>query len=141
MRPRKKVLLVGPLIDPDTAALRFVLRCTASLAVTHTVSIAEAQELLSETRGQFSLMLIIWPRWGDVPMLEAARAADPLLPIMASVSRTASTGADCTLCRPTTAEVLERVKVLIARKRGPRKGSESAMRCGKPVRTLTDSAA
>lgn len=37
--------------------------------------------------------------------------------------------------RVTTAELLERIKVMAQRKRGPRKGSESAMRCGSRVRT------
>ena len=137
MRPRKKILLVGPLVDPATASLKFVLDCKG-LAVTHTVLISEAQQLLSERCGQFSLLLIIWPRWGDMPMLDAARAADPLCPILAVASKATSTPASHTLVRPTMTEMMDCIKVMITRKRGPRKGSPSAMRCGVPAKTSSE---
>jgi hypothetical protein len=43
---------------------------------------------------------------------------------------------DKVLCNPTTAEILRALKYLIKGKRGPRKGSPSAMRCAHNRKTV-----
>jgi CheY-like chemotaxis protein len=120
MRPKKKILLLAP-FEERLSTLRFLL-ATSGYAVTGVATAPEALELLRQQ--QFELLLLDLPTPGIDELLDAAHAIDPF---MRSLAMCANAG-DITrgLCadaifqrRPTSADLLERVKILCCRKRGP----------------------
>ena len=125
MRPPKSIVLVGPQPVP-AGILAFVLRIRGYKVVTE-VSAAEAQlRLLEAAGGPFSLLLVLWPLDGGRELLALNKAADRQTAALVLVYEgdlpVFEGTVDLVLRRgkASTAEILERVRVLVARKHGPR---------------------
>jgi two-component system response regulator CpxR len=125
MRPAKKILLAAD--DEDQIGdLRYLLYVRGFRVVTAesggaaVVALSEAPELT------FDLLLVMWPLKGATGLLKLAKAIAPDLPAVVITENEDRLPLgfmpDMTLCRAqrTNAEILERIKVLTARKRGPR---------------------
>jgi two-component system, OmpR family, response regulator CpxR len=124
VRPKKKILLVGD--DEDrVGVLRFLLE-------THRYSI-HLFNGVADAIG-VDLVLVLWPFAAARELLTAAKAFFPPIPtVVLSGNRTRlplGFMPDMTLCRDqcSSAEILERIKVLTARKRGPRKGTPAPVK-------------
>ena len=122
MRPKKKVLLVG--VDVDRASvLKFTLE-TCGFAVTVKTTAAEALEEMQSSR--HDLLLCVWPLSGVEFLIDQIYVLDLDIRtlVLAANLREVPFGlnADAILTRGncSSAELLERAKVLSARKRGPR---------------------
>ena len=123
MRPKKKILLVG--VNEDRlGVLKFTLevnRFTATCAPTA----GEALDLLQQR--SYDLLLCDWPLIGIERLLDQARGIDETLHSLVMAPGQSQPPDDVFFadeilrrggCR--SAELLERVKLLTARKRGPR---------------------
>ena len=128
MRPKKIILCVDD--NEQTLAVRKFLLETRGYRVLSATGGAEALELLERyAPGELSLLLcdLLMPQMDGLELIRRARELQPGLPSL-MVSGTVATmergsGADVFLpkgaCSPV--ELLERVRVLVARKRGPKK--------------------
>ena len=121
MRPPKKILLVAS--DEDhLGVLRFILE-TQRFRVTAAASAVEAAEILRTHF--FEVLLCEWPLPGIEALLDQARAIDDQLRslVLATSLKETPEGvyADAIATRGcSNAELLERVRILAARKRGPK---------------------
>ena len=122
MRPKKKILLVGANED-HTGVLKFLLE-THHYAATTVVSAAEAEQHLRA--GFYDLLLIEYPLESIEHLLDQAYDLDSTMHSLVIAPklrerpelRNASAVMVGNYC---SAELLERSKVLTARKRGPKK--------------------
>ena len=118
MRPKKKILLMGANED-RVSVLTFTLK-THAYAVTVAPSAAEAIEFLRVLH--FELLLCQMPLEGVDSVIDQARAADINTPSMVLTTKQVEPVlCDAVLPDACTMELLlERIKVMSARKRGPR---------------------
>ncbi|AFL86551.1 CheY-like receiver domain-containing protein [Terriglobus roseus DSM 18391] len=132
MRPKKIILCVDD--NEQTLSVRKFLLETRGYRVISTTSSHEALEIIdSHAPGELSLLLcdLLMPQMDGVELIRRVREMQPGLPsLMVSGTVTSferGSGADVFLpkgaCSPT--ELLERVRVLVARKRGPKKHVQS----------------
>lgn len=130
MRPKKKILLVDS--DPETLSIRSFMLCTRGYAVTSTDGpAAAAKAILAQA---FDMVVVALDR-GDadsrrlVSLLKNSAPHTPVILTSQTVSAgfphqaEAFLGKDC--CSP--AELWERIRILIQRKRGPRKQVKAAI--------------
>lgn len=118
MRPKKRILLAGA-DELRLSVLTFALH-TRGYSVLTANSAAQATALLP--RG-WDLVLCQWPMRDGVEILRRARAADRLLPTLVTTeTMVAPEGVFATaiLRRPTTEQLIDAMRPLLARKRGPR---------------------
>ena len=118
MRPAKKILVLSSNED-RLSRFSFVLR-THLYKVTAAATIVEARERLSV--GDIDLFLIDLPAPGVESLLESPYALGfpPSLAINARPGTALAVDAIYTY-RPSAADLLEQMKVITARKRGPRR--------------------
>jgi len=119
MRPKKRILLAADNED-RLGVLRFLLE-TNGRAVTGVATAPEALEAIA-AHG-FDLVVIDWPLDGLGRLVEEAHARWTASLVLAARERERpDCCADAVLLRGTPApELLGRIKVMCARKRGPRK--------------------
>lgn len=128
MRPPKKILLVGD-NEERVSLLAYVLHIHHYCVVT-AQSASEAEQLLVEASAD--LLLVLWPLDRASEFLKGFKAIDrgvPVLVLAYKVSYDAAlqtfwANVDGVLWRDhcSSAEILDRVKLMSARKRGPRPG-------------------
>lgn len=128
MRPAKRILLAG--VDEDNLAiLRFVLRNSSyskNYCLYHVDTANNSKdvfELLS--KGRYHLLLCRYPMASLDYLLTAALSIDnrmKTIVIATKASEIESPHTDAILFNPSAAEILERIKVLLYRKRGPMRG-------------------
>jgi CheY-like chemotaxis protein len=127
MRPKKKILLVGE-NEFTISILRFLLSNYGyAPTVAHTKK--EARVCLADC--EFDLLLCEKPMENTEVFFTEAKVQQPHMPIMMIrhvEEQSFSRIADAVCTKPTPAELLERIKIMAARKRGPRKGSIFAPR-------------
>ncbi len=134
MRPKKIILCVDD--NEQTLAVRSFLLETRGYRVLTATSGHEALEILEKyAPGELSLLIsdLIMPQMDGAELIRRVREVQPGLPsLMVSGTVTSferGSVADVFLpkgaCSPV--ELLERVRVLVARKRGPKKGSQRVM--------------
>ncbi len=133
MRPRKIILCVDD--NEQTLSVRKFMLETRGYRVLTATSGYEALEIVeAHAPGELSLLLcdLLMPQMDGGELVRRARELQPCLPSL-MVSGTVGTfdrgnGADVFLpkgaCSPV--ELLERVRVLVARKRGPKKTIQPA---------------
>jgi hypothetical protein len=127
-RPAKKILLVGD--DEEKASVLRYLLVTQCFRVTLAGGAIAAEYLLLEM--QFDLLLLLHPLAGAAELLKRAKRIAPHTPTLAVSDREAFLPADwvvdSSLCRGrcSSAAILERVKVMVARRPGPRGGEVKA---------------
>lgn len=130
MRPKKIILCVDD--NEQTLSVRKFLLETKGYRVLTATSGHEALEIVEKyAPGELSLLItdLLMPQMDGVDLVRRMREVQPGLPsLMVSGTVTGyerGVGADMFLpkgaCSPV--ELLERVRVLVARKRGPKKGS------------------
>ncbi|SDF78589.1 response regulator [Terriglobus roseus] len=130
MRPKKIILCVDD--NEQTLSVRKFLLETKGYRVITATSGHEALEIVEKyAPGELSLLIsdLLMPQMDGVELIRRMREVQPGLPsLMVSGTVTGyerGVGADMFLpkgaCSPV--ELLERVRVLVARKRGPKKGS------------------
>lgn len=133
MRPKKVILCVDD--NEQTLSVRKFLLETRGYRVIAASTAHEALEHVdSKSSGEIDLLLcdLVMPQMDGVELIRRAREIKPGIPTLMVSGTVASfergNGADVFLpkgaCSPV--ELLERVRVLVARKRGPKKGSASA---------------
>jgi CheY-like chemotaxis protein len=121
MRPKKKILLVSA-SEERASVLRFMLM-TSCFAVT---SVTDRTAALAELEAQpFDLLLCDLPLSGISYLVEDAHEAYPFMPSIvlgASAQDIASKLCASAIYQrlPSSAELLEQIKILVARKRGPK---------------------
>ncbi len=130
MRPKKIILCVDD--NEQALSVRKFLLETKGYRVLTATSGHEALEIVDKyASGELSLLLcdLIMPGMDGVELIRRVRDVQPGLPTL-MVSGTVTSfergvGADIFLPKGASspAELLERVRVLVARKRGPKKGS------------------
>jgi two-component system response regulator CpxR len=115
-RPKRKILLVC-LDQEKCGRMRFVLEVWG-FAVTQAASAEDAAEVWG---GSVDLVLMVAPLPDamDVSAYVAARPED--IPMLAIGWGYSDSPAEACLPNPAPAEILQRVKLLVARKRGPKK--------------------
>ena len=130
--PPKKILLVGS-DEEQVGLLSYLLRTwgyhtfTASSAATAARSL-----LLMPAETPVDLLVVLWPLDDAEELLRGFKRGHPDIPTLALAICEQSVKFDSTvdsaLCRGqcSSAEILERIKVLTARKRGPEPGSHHA---------------
>jgi two-component system response regulator CpxR len=128
MRPKKIILCVDD--NEQTLAIRAFLLETRGYRVLSATGAHEALEILAEyAPGELSLLLcdLLMPQMDGVELIRRARELQPGLPTL-MVSGTVTSfergaGADVFLPKGacSASELLERVRILVARKRGPKK--------------------
>ena len=132
MRPKKIILCVDD--NEQTLSIRKFLLETRGYRVLTATSGHEALEIVdAHAPGDLSLLIsdLLMPQMDGVELIRRVREAQPGLPsLMVSCTVTSferGSGADVFLpkgaCSPV--ELLERVRVLVARKRGPKKQVQS----------------
>lgn len=124
MRPKKRILIACD-DENHTSELRFLLH-TKGYAVFAAESAEDAVAELAAA--SFEAVAIRWPLAGAADLVEAALDAfTPSLVIAPREKRRPETLADAVLWGPTpTADLLDRVKAVCARKRGPRSPKKPA---------------
>ena len=125
MRPAKRILLACE--DEERACiLRFVLRHSVPssnavyYSVTFAINAAYALEAIKTAR--YDVLLCQKPLKGVDELVGQARASDVKMKIVVLTDRadqTPSAIVDAVLCRAPMMELLERLKVLVQKKRGP----------------------
>jgi CheY-like chemotaxis protein len=141
MRP-KKVLLVVDDNEQQLSVTKFILE-TKGYRVLPATNGQEAIAIFSATY-QVDLVLAdaTMPQMSGAQLVERLKRMKPYVPMMLLTDGTAATGefheADAMIARKScsTQELLERIKLMSARKRGPRKGSQR-----KPVGNYAEIAA
>lgn len=134
MRPKKIILCVDD-NDQILSVRKFLLETRGYRVLTAT-SAHEALEILAEyAPGELSLLLcdLIMPQMDGAELIRRARVMQPCLPtLMVSGTVTAfERGAVADVFLPkgasSASELLERVRILVARKRGPKKASQTVL--------------
>lgn len=128
MKLSRHILLVSE--DKECSSLlRFVLRNSSyrpDYPCYQVTSDDSAQEALDSLRTeQYDLILALYPLKHIDTLIERARVIDKSLKTLvlaSNASQVFAPFADALLFKPTTAEVLERIKSLVCRKRGPHQG-------------------
>lgn len=121
MRPKRVVLLVGEK-ESDLNLLSYVLTIR-NYAVVAAASLQEVHFLLSKST--CDIMIIQSPMASTTELMKHAKKINPAIPIIllsASKQEPLNVYADAVLYKPSSMELLERIRVMSARKRGPRKG-------------------
>jgi two-component system response regulator CpxR len=125
MRPRKVVLCAGS--NPDRLGERaFLLKIWGYTVITAATAIEALASLESLLPGQLDLLCLDLPLDNLTPeILEQARRVCPELRTLITSNHESAYYraycADVLLIRGSTAELIERVRILVARKRGPKK--------------------
>jgi DNA-binding response OmpR family regulator len=129
MRPAKRILLAGENEDA-LSLLRYTLRNarpgsiqTAYYSVTTATTAQAALDALKVA--QYDLLLCRLPLASLNHLAARAHSIDPAMPCLVLTEKKQpqfETPVDGVLCAPHTAELLERIRVTITRKRGPRPG-------------------
>jgi hypothetical protein len=125
MRPKKKILVAGDDVDRVTV-VRYLL-WVHKYRVFTADSAAVAEKLL-ELDAPIDLLLVVWPLEGALKLLERAKAIDAhtgtLVAAYDQDHLPLGWAPDSTIGRAqySAAEILEGVKLLCARKRGPSPG-------------------
>ena len=134
MRPAKIILCVSH-NENELSVLKFMLR-TNGYRVLTAASGEEAIDIFTESSVDLVMTDYDMPHMNGTQLVNRLKQIAPYIPmIMLGDPRTIAGemhSADALLCKKTTdpAELLVRIKVMAARKRGPRRGSPEAMRCG-----------
>lgn len=132
MRPRKTILCVDD--NEQVLSVRKFLLETRGYRVLGMTTAAEALEYLQEvTEGAVDLLLadLILPQMDGNELIRRAKQVHPGLPTLlvsgtvANFDRAASADAFLPKGACTPAEVLDRIRILVARKRGPKKRVQS----------------
>ena len=131
MMPAKRVLLIAPDTD-ETGVLRFVISHThpSDGRQVHSYSVTSV-ETVSGAIGaidgiEYDLLLIAEPPAGYRTLLERAKEIRPYMPILVLTEMPPPQGTkylDHILYKPSMMELLDRIKVVTTKKRGPKKGS------------------
>jgi DNA-binding response OmpR family regulator len=131
MRPARTILLVGE-NDDTLGPLRYVLSNSQPEPLdkkgrVYTVTSANtAQEALGWLRrNQYDLMLCQCPVASLESLLSHAKAIDDRMPTVVLYDKGADvTGclADAVMHKPSMADLLERIRIMVQRRRGPHKG-------------------
>ena len=131
MRPAKRILLACE-DEVKTSILRFVLRSTspgpnivAAYSVTSVPNALYALEAIKTAK--YDVLLCQKPLKGIDELVGHARALDVKMKIVVLTDRadqTPSAIVDAVLCRAPMMELLERLKVLVQKKRGPSPGNQ-----------------
>ena len=128
MIPAKQILLVGE-DDTKLSILRYVLRINSYRSnyscyeVTAATSAEEAIGLLKNNH--YNLLLCQYHFASMETLLSQAKSINDQLKTIVveeKASRLGAVYADAILFKPTASELLDRIKVLLHRKRGPMKG-------------------
>ena len=141
MRPKKVILLVDD-NEQELSVLKFMLE-TNGYRVIEANSGNEAIEWFAEARPDLVLADFAMPHMNGNQLIHRLKSVASHVPMILLGDPNAMTGiihsADALLNKrmTTPAEFLERIKTMSARKRGPRKGSASALRCGPPRESVT----
>jgi CheY-like chemotaxis protein len=133
LRPKKTILCVDD--NEQALSVRTFLLETRGYRVISSLSAAHALEVIQQsTPGSLDLLLcdLVMPQMDGNELVRRAKHMQPGLPAMIVSNMVASfdraSAADAFLpkgaCSP--AELIERVRVLVARKRGPRKAYPTA---------------
>lgn len=134
MRPRKTILCVEN--NEQILSIRKFLLETRGYRVLAMRCAAEALEYLSTAaQGTVDLLLsdVILPQMDGNELVRRAKQMHPALPTLlvsgtvANFERAAAADAFLPKGACTPAEVLDRIRILVARKRGPKKGSVSTV--------------
>ena len=128
MRPAKRILLAG--VDEDRLSiLRFVLRNSSyskSYCLYHVDTANSEEDVLKFlSKERYHLLLCLHPMASLDSILTDAMSIDNGLKTMVIATKASeidSPRTDALLFDPSAAEILERIKVLMYRKRGPMKG-------------------
>jgi DNA-binding response OmpR family regulator len=137
MRPRKVVLYVS-VSEQEQSVMRFMLE-TNRYRVLSAASEEQAVSIFINTIADLVLVDYEMGLESGNQVTAAMKELAPHVPIIllgdVAVIRGEGIAADCALPRGIrTCELLERIKVMSARKRGPRKGSPGAMRVAEAAR-------
>ncbi len=133
MRPKKVILCVDD--NEQTLAVRKFLLETRGYRVLSAASASEALQLLQEQpAGSIDLLLcdLLMPQMDGVELVRRARELQPSLPSLMVSGTVAAfergSGADVFLPKGASSpvELLERVRVMVARKRGPKKAAAAS---------------
>lgn len=134
MRPKKIILCVDD-SEQDLSTTKFMLE-TNGYRVLATTKAFEAISMFRDNSVELVLVDQTIEQMKATELIEKLKRIASYIPMILLV-RSASmndeinvSGALLTKENTLPAELLERIKVLSARKRGRRKGSEAAMRCG-----------
>jgi len=128
LRPTKTILLISE-DEAQLSILRFTLRNSrpsafaADYAVTSVSSAPEALETL-RTR-QYDLLLILCPLGSLSELLHHAKLLYETMPSLVIYSKAIDVmhcSADAMMHNPSTADLLERIRILMIKKRGPSPG-------------------
>lgn len=126
MRPRKRILLIDP-AEERLSILKYVLEINGYRALTAST---ESEAVATMIEDNLDMVITAGPFPNDshaiILKLKAIAAHIPMVIIgdRKALEGKAFPGADAVLWRSITAtELLERTKVMSARKRGPRKGT------------------
>ncbi len=134
MRPRKTILCVED--NEQILSIRKFLLETRGYRVLAMSCAAEALELLSTSApGTIDLLLsdVIMPQMDGNELVRRAKQMHPGLPALlvsgtvASFDRAAAADAFLPKGGCTPAEVLDRIRILVARKRGPKKQAQAVV--------------
>ena len=134
MRP-KKLILIAIADEAELSTMRFMLN-TNGYRVIAAGNGEAAVDLFSANSVDLVLIDFHLPRGNGDQVAKRMKAIKPDIPIIMLRGRrplgTDVFAADCLLDKTRTpmADLKERIKVMSARKRGPRKGSPGAMICG-----------
>jgi CheY-like chemotaxis protein len=125
MRPRKVVLLVDP--DEVVLGIRKFMLTTRGLAISEATGSAEAIQIFTASHVDLVVTSLALDDMDGNELILRLKAINPLVPMML-ISDTVRAGerahgADCFLGKNdlTPSIVLDRIKVMCQRKRGPRK--------------------
>ena len=142
MRAAKNILLVGE-NDFTLSPLRFMLSHSTPTLNSHfgrcylvvtANSVQEALDTLSES--QFDLMLCQCPVASLDSLLSHAKAIDDRMPTVVLYdkgSEAAECCADAAMHKPAMDELLERIRIMVQRRRGPHKGWKKGVAPERPV--------
>jgi DNA-binding response OmpR family regulator len=132
MRSGKKILLVGEnefMLSP----LRYVLMNSHPQPIGNTgtcyrvTAATNSQEALNYlTSCEFDLMLLQLPITGIDDLISKAKGIVPVLVLTSTKPVVDQIYSDHVLCNPPMNEFLERIKVMVARKRGPKPRKKAA---------------
>lgn len=133
MRPKKLILLVDA-DENNLSILRFLIENRGFRTVA--ASTAKEAEIAFEL-ASVDLVLCVTGRDirdGLIATLKNSRIYIPMI-LMVEKALDSIHHADAMILKSVTSmELIERIRVMSARKRGPRKGSEAAMLCGEAMR-------
>lgn len=124
MRPKRRILLID-VNEQQRSQYRYALRI-AAFEVQAAGTAAEARAIAAAWMPDVVLAMLPAPGVGLRALLNDLHAASPYLPSLALAPRAnaelAEIRASMTAVNPPMSDVIQRLKTLSARKRGPRKG-------------------